>query len=101
MDGDDTEAVVRNLGDGLDDEECPDKVKDAEKIKNKKSTKVKIVKNIEQKLACKRVGGGGEGGSWCNSPGNLKNIHELRLVLLRLTYPRDKTNQLLEFFYTV
>ncbi len=26
MDGDDTEAVVRNLGDGLDDEECPDKV---------------------------------------------------------------------------
>jgi hypothetical protein len=26
LDGDDTDAVVRNLGDGLDDEECPDKV---------------------------------------------------------------------------
>jgi hypothetical protein len=33
MDGDDTEAVVRNLGDGLDDEECPDKVKVAENLK--------------------------------------------------------------------
>ena len=26
LDGDDTDAVVRNLGDGLDDEECPEKV---------------------------------------------------------------------------
>jgi hypothetical protein len=44
MDGDDTEAVVRNLGDGLDDEECPDKVKDAEKNLKKKESKAKFVK---------------------------------------------------------
>jgi hypothetical protein len=43
MDGDDTEAVVRNLGDGLDDEECPDKVQ------SRKTQKYKKIKRSSRK----------------------------------------------------
>jgi hypothetical protein len=63
MDGDDTEAVVRNLGDGLDDEECP------EKVQSRKDTE--ILKKRNEGENCKKrteIYWEKGGGAWCNSP---------------------------------
>ena len=48
IDSDDKSAVVRNLGDGLDDEECPEKESYVWQLRSKKAPGE--FKTIEQKI---------------------------------------------------